>query len=149
MGGQGVLRGSEICAMAALNSGLAVKKSEVKGMSQRGGSVDSHVRFGNVVHSPLIPAHGADFYVPFNEEEGRRWRHFFNPKGKDLTPLLATAAATVPDKKFINTFMLGALSTYLPFTNDAWFTALDAGFKKAQEENRQVFRAGQQKGSKR
>ena len=55
VGGQGVVLASDILAAAALESGLDVKKSEIHGMSQRGGSVFSHVRFGPTVHSPTIP----------------------------------------------------------------------------------------------
>ena len=55
VGGQGVVLASDILAAAALEAGLDVKKSEIHGMSQRGGSVFSHVRFGPTVHSPTIP----------------------------------------------------------------------------------------------
>lgn len=146
VGGQGVLTGSEICGVAAMNAGFHVKKSEVKGMSQRGGSVDSHVRFGKKVFSPLIPADGADFLVPFNEEEGKRWTKFFRKDGTNLSPFLAKAAASVTDKRFINTYMLGVLSSRLPFDNKAWFSALNAIFKRAQEENHRVFLLGQKEG---
>jgi indolepyruvate ferredoxin oxidoreductase beta subunit len=55
VGGQGIVLASDVLAEAALVAGLDVKKSEIHGMSQRGGSVFSHVRFGEKVHSPLIP----------------------------------------------------------------------------------------------
>jgi len=146
VGGQGVLTASQICGDAALRAGFHVKKSEVKGMSQRGGSVDSHVRFGKKVYSPLIPPGGADFLVPFNEEEGKRWAGFLKKEGTDLSPYLARAAAAVADKRFINTYMLGVLSGRLPFGDKAWFVALDSNFKRAQEENRRVFLLGQKEG---
>lgn len=138
VGGQGVLTASEICASAAMLEGLHVKKSEVKGMSQRGGSVDSHVRFGKKVFSPLIPPGGADFLIPLNEEEGKRWAAFLKKDGTDLSPYLAKAAAAVTDKRFTNTYMLGVLSGRLSFDNKAWFAALDGNFKRAQEENRRI-----------
>ena len=67
IGGQGILKASEICSWAALYAGYHVKKSEVHGMSQRGGSVESHVRFGKRVYSPLVPAGGADVLVCFHK----------------------------------------------------------------------------------
>ena len=60
LGGQGVLKGSDILADAALRAGYDVKKSEIKGMSQRGGSVTSDVRFGERVWSPMVPVGEAD-----------------------------------------------------------------------------------------
>jgi len=81
VGGQGVLTASEVLARAAMNEGLDCKKSEVHGMAQRGGSVLSHVRFGSRVHSPVIPAGGADFLVAFEMLEGLRHAHNLKPSG--------------------------------------------------------------------
>ena len=55
LGGQGVLKASDILAEVAFRAGLDVKKSELHGMSQRGGSVSSDVRFGPQVFSPMVP----------------------------------------------------------------------------------------------
>src|SRR5512142_739347 len=63
LGGQGVLTASDILADAAFRSGLDVKKSEIHGMSQRGGSVSSDVRFGRRVLSPMVPPGQADFLL--------------------------------------------------------------------------------------
>jgi indolepyruvate ferredoxin oxidoreductase beta subunit len=63
LGGQGVIKASDILADAALRAGLDVKKSEIHGMSQRGGSVTSDVRFGGRVLSPMVPRGEADFLV--------------------------------------------------------------------------------------
>jgi indolepyruvate ferredoxin oxidoreductase beta subunit len=63
LGGQGVLKASGILADAAFRAGLDVKKSEIHGMSQRGGSVSSDVRFGERVFSPMVPVGEADFLV--------------------------------------------------------------------------------------
>lgn len=73
VGGQGVLLASEVLAEAAAISGSDVKKSEVHGMAQRGGSVVSHLRFGPEVHSPLILRGGADFLVSFERLETLRY----------------------------------------------------------------------------
>ena len=62
LGGQGVIKASDILADAAVRAGYDVKKAEVHGMSQRGGSVTSDVRFGPRVLSPMIPRGEADFW---------------------------------------------------------------------------------------
>jgi indolepyruvate ferredoxin oxidoreductase beta subunit len=79
VGGQGVLLASEVLAEVALLSGLDVKKSEVHGMAQRGGSVVSHVRFGRKVHSPLIELGEADFLVSFEKLETLRYLGHLHP----------------------------------------------------------------------
>lgn len=73
VGGQGVILASELLSEAAMQAGMDVKKSEVHGMSQRGGVVSSHVRFGPKVHSPLIPSGAADVVLAFEAAEGLRW----------------------------------------------------------------------------
>ncbi len=75
VGGQGVLLASEILTEVAKVMGLDAKKSEVHGMSQRGGVVTSHVRFGEKVYSPLIPSGEADLILAFELAEGLRWIH--------------------------------------------------------------------------
>ncbi len=147
VGGQGVLTASEICGTAAMMAGFHIKKSEVKGMSQRGGSVDSHVRFGRKVFSPLIPKGEADFLVPFNADEAIPLKDYLKKKdGLDLTPLLLRAEEKGIDKKFINTFMLGCLSAFLTISTEKWLSALFAIFKRAQEENKSIFIEGLNEG---
>jgi indolepyruvate ferredoxin oxidoreductase beta subunit len=75
VGGQGVLTASEALGRAAMHAGHEVKKSEVHGMAQRGGSVESQVRFGGFVNSPLIPSGSADFLVAFERLEALRFAH--------------------------------------------------------------------------
>ncbi len=72
VGGQGVLLASEILSEAAMNAGFDVKKSEVHGMSQRGGVVSSHVRIASKVYSPTIQEGQADILVSFEQAEGLR-----------------------------------------------------------------------------
>jgi len=74
VGGQGIITASKVLAEAALISGFHVKKSEVHGMSQRGGSVESHVRFSadGRVHSPLIPVGQTDILLAFELLEALR-----------------------------------------------------------------------------
>jgi indolepyruvate ferredoxin oxidoreductase beta subunit len=78
VGGQGVLLASEVLAEAASICGSDVKKSEVHGMAQRGGSVVSHLRFGPQVHSPLISRGGADFLVSFERLETLRYLDYLH-----------------------------------------------------------------------
>ncbi len=81
VGGQGVLLFSDIIANLALAAGLDVKKSEVHGMAQRGGSVTSHIRCNTKVHSPLIEEGTADLIVAFEQLEALRYIHFLAPDG--------------------------------------------------------------------
>jgi len=72
VGGQGIILASEVLSEVALESGYDVRKSEVHGMAQRGGSVSSHVRFGKEVKSPLIEKGQADIMLAFEMVEGLR-----------------------------------------------------------------------------
>ena len=81
VGGQGVLVASQILSATALAAGYDVKKAEVHGMSQRGGSVISHVRFGDEVFSPLISAGEADIILAFEPLEALRYLHYLRPGG--------------------------------------------------------------------
>lgn len=81
VGGQGILTSGRILGLAAINEGLDVKMSEVHGMAQRGGNVDSHIRIGGVVPSPLIPKGEADFLVSFEMMEGLRYLDYLKQEG--------------------------------------------------------------------
>lgn len=80
VGGQGVLLIAELTARAAVRAGFDVKQTEVHGVSQRGGSVESHVRFGLEVHSPLVIAGQADVVIGLEKLEGLRYASFVNPQ---------------------------------------------------------------------
>lgn len=79
VGGQGVVLASDILSEAALRSGFDVKKSEIHGMSQRGGAVFSHVRYGDRVHSPMIPRGEADVLYALERMELLRWAAWARP----------------------------------------------------------------------
>jgi indolepyruvate ferredoxin oxidoreductase beta subunit len=81
VGGQGILTASEILAKVAMEAGLDAKKSEVHGMSQRGGSVVSHVRFGEKVYSPLVEKGACDIILSFEKSEALRWVHYLKKEG--------------------------------------------------------------------
>lgn len=78
VGGQGIITASDILSRAALYSGYEVKKSEIHGMSQRGGAVFSHIRFGREVYSPMIPLGEADVLLSFELMETLRWIDYVN-----------------------------------------------------------------------
>ncbi|MCS7258542.1 MAG: indolepyruvate oxidoreductase subunit beta [candidate division WOR-3 bacterium] len=84
VGGQGILLFTDILGEVAMNAGFDIKKSEVHGMAQRGGSVVSQLRFGPVVYSPLIPETEAHFIVALEKLEALRYIHYLSPKGKAL-----------------------------------------------------------------
>ena len=94
-GGQGILMASEVLCSAALRSGFDVKKSEVHGMAQRGGSVSSHVRFGEKVHSVLVEKGAADVVLSLEKMEGLRWASYLSPEGKLITCDLTIEPMTV------------------------------------------------------
>lgn len=84
VGGQGTILASDILTEVGLRCGYDVKKSEVHGMSQRGGAVESHVRWGEKVYSPLIEEGRADFLLGFEMLEAARWPHYLSPSSVAL-----------------------------------------------------------------
>ncbi len=81
VGGQGVIMVSKVLATLCQRQGYQVKQSEVHGMAKRGGSVFSHVRFGETVYSPTIPLGEADVLVALEWAEGLRWLSYLKPGG--------------------------------------------------------------------
>jgi indolepyruvate ferredoxin oxidoreductase beta subunit len=144
LGGQGVLSASDILADAILRSGFEVKKSEIKGMSQRGGSVTSDVRFGSTVLSPMVTAGEADYLLVLESTQIEPNQFWLRPGGVLLSPALVDPAK-LPNRKTLNVALLGALSTYLPIQEKHWLTALQSTFP-AQffAANREAFFLGRQ-----
>jgi indolepyruvate ferredoxin oxidoreductase, beta subunit len=95
VGGQGILLTSDILALAAMHAGFDVKKSEIHGMSQRGGSVISQVRFGTKVYSPIVPEGQSDVLVSFERTEALRWAHLAKPGAKILVNDMERIPVTV------------------------------------------------------
>lgn len=81
VGGQGTVVASDIVAAVGLRAGYDVKKSDVTGLAVRGGSVVSHVRWGERVHSPLVPEGRVDVLVAFELLEALRWLDQLAPNG--------------------------------------------------------------------
>lgn len=82
VGGQGTLLASKLLGWVLVNQGYDVKVSEVHGMSQRGGSVVTYVRFGEKVYSPVIDKGEADVILSFEKLEAARWLEYLKPNGK-------------------------------------------------------------------
>ena len=144
LGGQGVLKVTDILAEVLFRAGFDVKKSEVHGMSQRGGSVSSEVRFGDSVASPMVPAGECDLLAVL-----------------DVSQLEVVAAAKRPgcavvspedvpvDKlahpKALNTMILGAMAAKLPQVKDRklWLDVIGEAFpEKLRALNIDMFELG-------
>jgi indolepyruvate ferredoxin oxidoreductase beta subunit len=104
VGGQGTLLASKVLGMLALSAGYDVKVSELHGMAQRGGSVVTHVRFGDAVHAPLIDQGGADIILAFEKLEAARYLNYLKPGGTvivndhEILPMpVILGAAAYPD----------------------------------------------------
>jgi indolepyruvate ferredoxin oxidoreductase, beta subunit len=155
VGGQGIILGSDIITKAALFSGFDAKKSEIHGMSQRGGSVFSHIRFGEVVYSPVIPEGELDILLSFEEMETLRWLSYTNPDTKIIfteNQILPAETTEYPQgikeklsksfknmdtinqdefikkigkPKYLNVAVLGFVSNYINLKEDAWKKAIE------------------------
>lgn len=104
VGGQGTLLASKMLGYVLLNQEYDVKVSEVHGMSQRGGSVVTYVRYGEKVYSPVIDKGEADVILSFEKLEAARWLEYLKPGGKvivntqEMEPMpVITGAKVYPD----------------------------------------------------
>jgi len=146
LGGQGVLTASDIVADVAFHAGLEVKKSEVHGMSQRGGSVASDVRFGAKVFSPMVARGEADFLVVTSSDQVPVNEGVLTKNGVLIEEAMIDASK-LSTKKAINVALLGMLSKHLPFTEEQWMAALERNFsEKLHEGNRAAFALGRNGG---
>jgi indolepyruvate ferredoxin oxidoreductase beta subunit len=135
VGGQGTLLASRLLGRLAMNEGFDVKVSEVHGMSQRGGSVVTYVRFGGRVYSPLIDVGEADMIVAFELLEAARWLTHLKDGGLIITntrrvdPMpVITGAAEYPENLVER---LSALDGVSVDACDALALAEEAGSSKA------------------
>jgi indolepyruvate ferredoxin oxidoreductase, beta subunit len=142
LGGQGVLKSSDILADAALRAGFDVKKSELHGMSQRGGSVSSDVRFGGQVLSPMVPAGEADFLLILTADQLEPNRHVLREGGVLILPDRVEAQRLL-NRKSLNVALLGVLSRDLPIAEEHWLAAIRANLaEKLHPANFQAFALG-------
>ena len=134
VGGQGSLLASKLLGHLLLTRGYDVKVSEVHGMSQRGGSVVTYVRWGDRVYSPIIDRGEADYIVSFEQLEAARWIEYLRPDGivvtntqkTDPMPVI-TGAASYPDGLIEKMQALGVNVDAI----DALSLAEEAGSSKA------------------
>jgi indolepyruvate ferredoxin oxidoreductase beta subunit len=142
LGGQGVLTASDIVADVALHAGFDVKKSELHGMSQRGGSIASDVRFGREIFSPMVPAGEADFLVVVEPDQLSVNAAALSPRGIIVEPS-QFHAEKLRNKKTLNVALLGALSRHLDFPEEAWIAAIRRRLpEKLVEVNLEAFALG-------
>ena len=123
LGGQGVLKASDILADAVFRVGYDVKKSEIHGMSQRGGSVASDVRFGKEVFSPMVPPGTADYLVVLAEDQVDTAKRHLRDGGVLITPDCIDVDA-LPNRKSLNVALLGCLSVHLDIDREQWCDAV-------------------------
>lgn len=177
VGGQGALLASKTLGQVLLDAGYDVKVSEVHGMSQRGGSVLTYVRYGDKVYSPIIDKGEADFIVSFEMLEAARYVDYLKKDGQivvntqqiDPMPVI-TGAAKYPENlektmqaagikvdavdclslaeqagtaKSVNIVLMGRLSRYMDFAEEAWIKAIEKLVKpQFLEMNKKAFVLG-------
>lgn len=148
LGGQGVIKASDIISSAAFHAGMDVKKSEIHGMSQRGGSVASDIRFGRRVLSPTIAPGEADFLVVVAPDQVDNNRHLLRPGGVLIEPALLEGVM-LANPRTLNVALVGALSVLLPLADADWRAALDLHLPaKIRAVNDAAFAAGRGLGAR-
>ena len=142
LGGQGVLKASDIFANVVFRAGFDVKKSEIHGMSQRGGSVSSDVRFGSTVYSPMVPPGQADYLVVLAPSQVEIARPVLKAGGVLIEPGMVDEAK-LANKKSLNVALLGALARHLDLADNLWHVAIQAALpEKLHAVNLQAFAIG-------
>jgi len=160
VGGKGVITATNVLAQGLVSLGYDVKVSEVYGMSQRGGSVHSQVRFGEKIYSPLIEKGTADYILGFDQIEALRWGSFLKQEGRMIvnhTDLVTDTykgkfddsfdqyshvtfiegeaiAKETGNRRNENFVMLGALLEALGFEFGEWKGTLEKHVKKQYQE---------------
>jgi indolepyruvate ferredoxin oxidoreductase beta subunit len=130
VGGQGAVLASELLALAAMTNGQDVKQGEFHGVAQRGGSVFSHVRFGDRVHSPAARRGAVDYLLALEKLEALRYAHFVKPGGTiivnehEIAPIRGSDDRSYPHEavqflkaKGFNVVALSATQTALALGN--------------------------------
>ena len=181
VGGQGALLASKTLGQVLLDAGYDVKVSEVHGMSQRGGSVVTYVRYGEKVYSPIVDKGEADFIVSFEMLEAARYTEYLKKDGRivvntqNIDPMpVITGAAEYPAElenkmknagfavdavdclslaeqagtaKAVNIVLMGRLSKYMDFSEEAWLKAIEKLVKpQFLEMNKKAFMLGRGEG---
>ncbi|MBO4303480.1 MAG: 2-oxoacid:acceptor oxidoreductase family protein [Lentisphaeria bacterium] len=138
IGGQGIIKASDMLTVAAFRMGFDVKKSELHGMSQRGGSVSSDVRFGGKVYSPMIPEGEADYLLAVSEDQIEVCGKMLNSGTVIIKP--SDFPEEIASSKMLNIAMLGKLNKFLKFPRTLWESLIRESFKgEIAEENIKAF----------
>jgi len=118
VGGQGTVLASDIMAAVGLAAGYDVKKSDILGLAVRGGAVMGHVRWGERVHSPIVPEGRVDYLVAFEILEGLRWLDQVRPDGtilinqQEIHPVtVSSGLATYPDRETVDKALQAAANS--------------------------------------
>ena len=142
LGGQGVLKASGILAAAVFDAGFDVKKSEIHGMSQRGGSVTSDVRFGRQVFSPMVPPGQTDYLVVLASSQIEVTRALLKSEGVLIEPSMIDEKK-LANRRSLNVALLGVLARHLGLADSLWHTAIKAALPETiHEVNLQAFTLG-------
>ena len=167
VGGQGSLLASKLLGRLLVDEGYDVKVSEVHGMSQRGGSVVTYVRFGDRVYSPIIDTGEADLIVSFEKIEAARWLANLKPQGvivvntqqveypSGVLPEMEAAGARIDavdaltlaeqagSAKAANIVLMGRVAKYVDIPYDKWIAAIEKTVApKFVELNKRAFELG-------
>ncbi len=164
VGGQGIIMASDILTLAAMHQGFDAKKSEIHGMSQRGGSVFAHIRYGKKIHSPVIAQGQADILFSLEPLEALRWLRYAGPSTAVISATTRISPAGVAEypagveealraaagevalvdtdelgsrignPKFLNVAFLGVISGRLDITDDSWQRAISESVPSGFEE---------------
>lgn len=122
LGGQGILTCTDILGRVVFDQGFDVKKAEVHGMSQRGGAITSDLRYGDKVHSPMIPTGEADYLIVLMEDQIPVNEHQLKEGGVLVTP--SDFFDKLTNKRTLNVALLGALSKHMGFSREQWMDAI-------------------------
>lgn len=126
IGGQGIIRASDMLTEAAFRMGCDVKKSELHGMSQRGGSVSSDVRFGIKVASPMIPIGKTDYLIAVSADQIDVCAPYMNPETVVIRD--TDLPEEYRESRMMNIAMLGVLNRYLNFPEELWTDLIRENF---------------------
>ena len=142
LGGQGVLKVTDILAEVLFTAGYDVKKSEVHGMSQRGGSVSSEVRFGKQVFSPMVPEGESDILAVLEPTQVEVNAAKLKKDGVLITPE-DLPLDKVSNPKAANMIFLGAIAKHFDLPENVWLEHMHANLPaKVHAANDEAFRLG-------
>jgi indolepyruvate ferredoxin oxidoreductase beta subunit len=143
IGGQGTILASNVLCDVLMKKGYDVKKSEIHGMSQRGGSVISHIRYSeDRVFSPMVPLKQADLVLSFHPNETKRYGHYLKDDAK-VIQLSDEIRDSLPNPRSLNMYGIGIMSNLLDIDADSWKESIQKFLKpKLHEANLEAFEMG-------